>query len=100
MNTFNIEKSGFQTFLAIFQIGEKWSKSECEICGCEKDSSGAAVTKCEELGKEAWHPDGDLCEKCKCVVGSDGTISKQCEKQTCSKCNDVSKLATLFLHIK
>ena len=59
------------------------------MCACVESSDGSAKTECKPSGKKPWHPNGDLCEKCKCV-NEDGQNRKECEKTTCQKCMDVS----------
>merc|ERR1719494_491283 len=67
------------------EIGESWNPSECEVCNCEKAADGSAKTSCKPSGKTPWNPNGDLCEKCKCVH-KDGQNIKECEKTTCPTC--------------
>ena len=61
------------------------------------DSDGAAETKCKPTGKQPWNPNGDLCETCKCIIGTEGESKKECEKTECSKCNDVRTFINYIL---
>ena len=60
------------------------------MCDCETSTDGSAKTQCKPSEKKPWHPNGDLCEKCKCIY-EDGQSRKECVKTTCSKCKAVSK---------
>merc|ERR1719494_903798 len=59
---------------------------------CVKHANVSLAQK-ENLKRNAkrWNPNGDLCETCKCIIGTEGESKKECEKTECSKCNDGEK---------